>query len=545
VPESELHIRVGDAIPLESTSFGRVLAEGGGTRSWDDVEASSYSTFASRSRGTRSLVISTFVAGSTTWGVVFTSTRTTRKPLDHHDQAYIEVVASFFANHLQQRWQFDRIAYQQSHDVLTGLINRSTFRSRARSAALNNERFAVIIIDVDGLHEINESYGHIIGDAVLVEVGNALLQRAVEGEIVGRFGGDVFGIYVPVPESPEHVHARLRAFSDVFAHPFSTGDRGGREFIARTACIGIAVAPHDGTQFEAILSKADTALVTARERGYGSTVFYVAGMEAEAQRRAAFHNELSEAIAGDQFILHYQPHVEIASGRVAGCEALIRWNHPTRGLLPPGLFIPFAERTGLIASIDAWVMRNALATAAGLSERRPGFRLYFNLSGRQAGDPKLVRAFIDAARSGVPLGNIGVEITETDAMRDVDATRHVCRALRRLNVRVAIDDFGTGYSSLSSLKRLPVDIVKIDRTFVSGMLSDRHDATITETIIAIADQFDFETLAEGAEQAAEIAWLGARGCRYVQGYGICQPLPLEAFKNWLDERDALFGPSRS
>jgi EAL domain-containing protein (putative c-di-GMP-specific phosphodiesterase class I) len=193
----------------------------------------------------------------------------------------------------------------------------------------------------------------------------------------------------------------------------------------------------------------------------------------------------------------------------------------------------------MITSIDAWVMRNALATASELSARRPGFRLYFNLSGRQAGDPNVVRAFIVAARNGVPLGNVGVEITETDAMRDVDATRHVCRALRRLNVRVAIDDFGTGYSSLSSLKRLPVDIVKIDRTFIAGVLTDHHDATITETIIDIADHFGFETLAEGAEDAAEIAWLGARGCRYVQGFGVCHPLPLVDFKAWLAGRTSV------
>jgi EAL domain-containing protein (putative c-di-GMP-specific phosphodiesterase class I) len=298
------------------------------------------------------------------------------------------------------------------------------------------------------------------------------------------------------------------------------------------------VAPEDGTTFEAILSKADAALFTAKERGYGSTVFYAPGMEAEAQRRAALQNELREAIEAEQFTLYYQPHVEIASGRVTGCEALIRWNHPTRGLLAPVDFIPFAEGNGMITSIDTWVMRTALATAAELSVLRPGFRLYFNLSGRQAGDPKVVRGFIDAARNGVPLEHVGVEITETDAMRDVDSTRHVCRALRRLNVRVAIDDFGTGYSSLSSLKRLPVDIVKIDRTFVAGILSDRHDATITETIIAIADHFGFETLAEGTEEAEELAWLGARGCRYAQGYHICRPIPLDDFKAWLVERDA-------
>jgi diguanylate cyclase (GGDEF)-like protein len=538
VSEADLKIKVGDIIPLGTTAFGRVLAEGGGTRSWDDAQTTAYSTAETRRRGTRSLIISTFTAGTRTWGLAFTSTRTARRPLGPQDHAYIDVVASFFANHLQQRWQYDRIQYQQSHDVLTGQLNRSTFRSQARTAARTLERYAVVMIDVDALHEVNESYGHIIGDAVLVEVGNALAQRRTGDEIVGRLGGDVFGIFIPEPRSAADLFARVHAFSDVFAHPFSTGDRDGREFIARSACIGVASAPDDGTEFESILLRADAALFTAQERGHGSTVFYVAGMEAEAQRRAALHNELREALAADQFTLHVQPHVELATGRITGGEALIRWNHPTRGLVAPAHFIPFAEETGIITSIDAWVMKNALAMATDLGAQRPDFRLYFNLSGRQAGDPKVVRAFIDAARNGAPLRNVGVEITETDAMRDVASTRRVCRALRRLDVRVAIDDFGTGYSSLSSLKRLPVDIVKIDRAFISGVLSDRHDETITETIISIADHFGFDTLAEGAEQQAELDWLRQRTCRYVQGYAVCHPLPLDEFKRWLHEREA-------
>ena len=428
-PGVELHTHVGAAVPLANTSFGMVLAEGGGTHSWHDLDTSAYSSDASRARGTRSLVITTFVAGTTTWGLAFTSTRTIRKPLGAQDHAYVEVLASFFANHLQQRWQFDRIQYQQSHDVLTGLLNRSTFRSRARMDAQARERYAIVIVDIDGLHEINESFGHIIGDAVLVEVGNALRQRVSGDAIVGRLGGDVFGIYLPDVPSREYLFARVHDIGEVFSHGFSTGDRDGKEYIARTACIGVAAAPEDGTHFESILSHADAALFTAQERGHGSMVFYVAGMEAEAQRRATLQNELREAIDGDQFTLYFQPHVEIKTGRVTGCEALIRWNHPARGVVLPNHFIPFAEQTGIITSIDAWVMKNAFAAAGELAALRPGFRLYFNLSGRQAGDSKVVRAFTDAARSGLALENIGVEITETDAMRDVDRTRHVCRAL--------------------------------------------------------------------------------------------------------------------
>jgi diguanylate cyclase (GGDEF)-like protein len=538
----ELHLHLGGKIPLESTSLSRVLAEGGGTRSWDDIETSPYSSAASRQRGTRAVVITTFIAGDTTWALVFTSTRTTsRRPLGPQDHAYVEVLASFFANHLQQKWQFDRMAHQQSHDTLTGLLNRSTFRSQARAAALASEQYAMILVDVDDLHEINESYGHTAGDALLAEIAHSLRGRAHADDIVGRIGGDVFGIFIREQGPAEHLLARVLDFGDVFARPFAAGagtepESGGRAtFINRTACIGVASAPEDGTEFEAILSRADAALFTAKERGHGSTVFYIAGMEAEAQRRTTLHNELREAIANDQFTLYYQPHVEMATGRVSGCEALIRWNHPERGVVLPGDFIPFAEQTGMITAIDAWVMRTAFEAARQLGALWPGFRLYFNLSGRQASDPTLIRSFIDAARSGLPLANIGVEITETDAMRDVASTRLVCRALRRLDVRIAIDDFGTGYSSLSSLKRLPVDVVKIDRSFVSGVLHDPHDATITETIVAIADQFGFATLAEGVEEPAERDWLQQRGCRYMQGFAVCHPLPLDALVEWLTE----------
>jgi EAL domain-containing protein (putative c-di-GMP-specific phosphodiesterase class I) len=326
----------------------------------------------------------------------------------------------------------------------------------------------------------------------------------------------------------------VQAIADVFNRPFSTGDREGKEFVARSASIGAASSPADGMGFATIFSHADAALAAAKARGHGSILLYTPGMEGDALRRAELRNELGVAVAENQFTLYYQPHVDLITGAVTGCEALIRWNHPVRGLVMPGQFIPFAEQIGFIGQIDAWVMRNAFEAARAVGGEHPGFRLYFNLSGRQVGDASIVHAFVEAARNGVELGRIGVEITETDAMRDVVATRRVCRALRRLNVRIAIDDFGTGYSSLSSLKLLPVDIVKIDRSFIAGIQNDPHDGAIAETIIAIADRFGFESLGEGAEELEEVAWLRHHGCRYVQGYAIAHPLPLEEFVGWLE-----------
>ena len=389
------------------------------------------------------------------------------------------------------------------------------------------------MVDVDAFHEINESYGNTVADSLLVEIGQALKRCATGDEFVGRIGGDVFAIYVPETASKGSFAGRVRDFAGVFARPFWAGDRKSKQFIARSVSIGAALAPQDGRVVDTIHSHAEAALIAAKERGHGSIVLYEAGMERDALRRAVLRNELVAACANDEFTLYYQPHVDLVTGEVTGCEALIRWNHPQRGLVPPDEFIPFAEQSGFITRIDEWVMRHAFAAAAGLSASRPGFRLFFNLSGRQAGDPKLVRAFVDAARNGISLANIGVEVTETDAMRDVDATRRVFRALRRLNVRIAIDDFGTGYSSLSSLKRLPVDVVKIDRSFISDIKTDSRDAAIADTIISIARHFGFDSLGEGAEEPGDVDWLRHHGCRYVQGYAVCHPLPLDAFVLWL------------
>lgn len=269
----------GSRIPLDTTVVGKLFAEGTGTRSWDDIQAGSYSSALVRATGTHSFVISTFKAGGSTWGLSFASTETASKTLGPQAHAYIEVLASFFANHVQQRWQFERIQYQQSHDVLTGLLNRSQFRSQARVASNACGRYGIILVDVDAFSEINESYGHMIGDAMLVEVGSALRARAAVDEIVGRITSDVFGIYVPNPISREFLRRRALDFAETFACGFATGDREGRDFVALTASLGIAVAPDDGPKVDVVLSHADAALVTAKDRGHGSMVFYESGME--------------------------------------------------------------------------------------------------------------------------------------------------------------------------------------------------------------------------------------------------------------------------
>jgi len=466
----------------------------------------------------------------------FSSGRVTSKPLGPLERSYVEVIASFFSSHVQARWQYGRLQYQQSHDPLTGILNRAHFSAQAGALAEATGRYAMLLIDVDAFREINESYGHAIGDTVLVDVAAALMRQALPDEIIGRIGGDVFAVYIPVPTSAEFLKARVRSFARAFSYAFAPENRAGTETITLSASIGVAVAPLDGNALETLFSRADAALAVAKERG-NAIVWYQAGMENIAQIRATLRTEIADALVKDQFELYYQPHVDMRTGVVTGCEALIRWNHPTRGLVSPAEFIPFAEEIGIIKSIDRWVMRESFAAARRFCANRPDFRLYFNFSGRQMGDQAIVRTFVTAARLGVPLGNIGVEITETDAMRNVRATHVVCRALRRLGVCIAIDDFGTGYSSLSSLKDLAVDVVKIDRSFISGVTANPNDAAITRTMISIAEQFGFAALGEGAETVESVDWLRKSGCRYVQGYAIAQPMPLAVFDAWLAAND--------
>jgi diguanylate cyclase (GGDEF)-like protein len=529
-------IRSGRGRMLSGSPIERVLSSGKKTWTSTDLRSDFPNATVVRSLGWQSGILTRFDAGGSTYVLWFASPADTGA-WTTQDTAYVEVVASFFAKQVDERFQFDRLHYHQTHDLLTGLLNRSNFRSQARTASLTGAAYAVIALNVNGLGAVNESYGNMIGDALLVEVGSGLSERAAPGEIVGRLGGDVFAVFVPDPPSRDFVRQRALHFSERFRQPFSTGDRLGREFVALTASFGIAAAPDHGSSVDTIISHANLAVSAAKARGRSTTLFYETGMEGDAQRNTQFHNELVRALADDQFELYYQPHVNNATGAISGCEALIRWSHPDRGIVSPNQFIPFAERDGLIGQIDAWVVRQALASARDLGKSYPGFRLYFNLSGRQAGDPDLIHTLTLAARDGLALRNVGVEITESDVMRDLEATRRVCRALRRLGVRVAIDDFGTGFSSLLSLKRLDVDVIKIDRGFISGILHDRHDAALVETIIQMTKLFGCDVLAEGVEEEAEMDWLRRRSCNLVQGYFISHPLPLGDFKKWLEERE--------
>jgi diguanylate cyclase (GGDEF)-like protein len=526
-------IRAGLRIALAGTAVERVLELGNGTHTWDDLRAA-FDTPRVQEAGWRSTIATTFESGRSTFLLWFASVDETGS-WETEDRAYVEIAASFFANQAQMGWQFSQLQYHQTHDVLTGLYNRSQFRSQARMATIDSRCFAVIVVDVNAFTEVNKAYGNMIGDALLVEVAAGLSENTLPGEIAGRLYGDTFAVFIPEPRSYEFVRERARHFVQRFQRPFSTGDREGKEFVTLTACIGIATAPEHGTNLDVLITRAGIAVAAAKARGHGTMLSFEPSMEGDGDRTVRFRNELALALADGQFELYFQPHLNLQNGEHFGCEALIRWRHPERGLILPGEFIPLAERLGLIDRIDTWVMNEALRAAREFEQQGRRMRVYFNLSGRHAGDPKVIEALADAAAQGLSLANLGIEITETDAMRDFEATRAVCIAARELGVRIALDDFGTGYSSLTALRRLPVDLVKIDRSFVSGILEHGHDAALVEAIIQMARIFGCEVLAEGVEQAGEVDWLRAHECTFVQGYAISHPLPIGAFNTWLTE----------
>jgi diguanylate cyclase (GGDEF)-like protein len=266
--------RIGQVRRVVDTIYAKIIAEGGGTEHWNDIQIADSASAAIRSRGWRALIMTTFTAGGSMYVLSFVSPEVTRGDFGTHDRTYIEVLAAFFANHLQQRWQSDRLQYQQSHDALTGLLNRSHFRSQTRIGAAQRVRFGVVLVDVDHLGEVNEKFGHITGDALIVEVAAALRRCATGGELVGRVGGNTFAIYLPNLRSKASFGRRVSEFSKVFAEPFSTGDRAGEEFIALSASVGAACAPEDGSDVDTLFSRAEIALSAAKRHGHGSLRLY-------------------------------------------------------------------------------------------------------------------------------------------------------------------------------------------------------------------------------------------------------------------------------
>jgi diguanylate cyclase (GGDEF)-like protein len=417
------------------------------------------------------------------------------------------------------------------YDVLTGLPQRPVLveaLGEAMDAALSTgTNVAVMLLGLDHFKLVNDSFGHDSGDLMLRLVTQRLQSFVNPGDLLARFGGDVFALLVnAVPSEAEALNVADR-ISTAMAAPYQLD--GDEVFV--TLSVGIALS--GGTESvatpETMLRDADAALHRAKERGRARSEMFVEDYRATAVHRLRTANDLHRALTEHEFRVVYQPEIDLRTGHVTGVEALVRWHHPERGLVPPGEFIPLAEQTGLIAGIGAWVLDVALsqaATWAGARYDGASVAVWVNLSARQLGDPGLVELVADALkRHRVEPSQLGLEITESALLEDAEGAVTALSSLRELGVRLAVDDFGTGYSSLSYLKRLPVDAVKIDRSFVDGLAVDGDDSAIVAAVAGMARALRLTTIAEGVENLDQLHALRRLGCDLAQGYFFTTPQP--------------------
>ena len=414
-----------------------------------------------------------------------------------------------------------QITHMARHDGLTGLPNRVQLTERISSALASGRPFAILSIDIDDFRGVNESLGHKAGDAVLREAAARLVAAVPEGSTVARLGGDEFAVvHHPVLRGDDGgvLAARL---NEALAKPWQLG-----EVTATLGCsIGIVMAPGDGDAPDTLLTNADLARALARRDGRGAFRFFEPGMDARQQKRRLLEADLRDALGNGEFLLHYQPLVEIATGRVTAFEALLRWCHPRRSHVSPGDFIPLAEQLDLIAPIGAWVLGRACEDAMRFPGRQ---RVAVNVSPLQFRRPGLVEAVADALdRSGLPPERLELEVTESVLLDDSAVTRETLHRLRALGLRIAMDDFGTGYSSLSTLRSFPFDKIKIDQSFVRDLAASTEARTIVSAITGLGRALGMRTTAEGVETEAQLAALAAEGCAEAQGYLFSKPRPAD------------------
>ncbi len=425
----------------------------------------------------------------------------------------------------------ERIRRLAHFDELTSLPNRTMFMhtlQRAFSLAQRRgKQFALFFIDLDRFKNINDSLGHEAGDRLLQDVARRLRHHLRESDTVARLGGDEFVVLVEDCADARELNAIAQNILNAVGRPYTLS---GREYHV-TASIGISTYPADGLDPASLLKNADIAMYLAKDGGKNNFQFYSPQQNAHSFERLALESALRHALERREFVLHYQPKIDIRSNRIVGVEALLRWNHPDLGVVAPNQFIPLAEETGLIVPIGRWVLRTACAqSAAWRSDGLPGVRIAVNLSARQFSDDALIADIGDAmAEAGLPPEGLELEITESMVMQNPERAVSTLSRLRDLGISVSIDDFGTGYSSLGYLKRFPIDNVKIDRSFIKDLPHDTDDAAITRAVIAMAQSLRIRVVAEGVETREQLEFLRAHECDECQGYFVSRPLPPSEF----------------
>jgi len=422
----------------------------------------------------------------------------------------------------ERRRADEKIEHMAHYDALTDLPNRVLFREqidRELKRAAAGEQFALLYIDIDEFKGINDSLGHHVGDELLKTIADRIRGCIKASDLIARLGGDEFAVIQTGINSVADVEGYVSKIYQEIRQPYQCL---GHQ-LSTDASIGIALAPQDGTDLDQLIKNADLAMYAAKSGGRRIHRFFVPAMDASAKARLAMEQDLRQALASGGFEIHYQPLLNLGSNEISGCEALLRWRHPERGMVSPAEFIPVAEDTGLINELGDWVLRTACAEAATWPDH---IRLAVNVSPIQLKCQTLALRIAGAlAASGLEPSRLEIEITEAVLIRDDEAALAILHQLRDIGVRIALDDFGTGYSSLSYLKRFPFDKIKIDRCFVTDIEEADGSASIVQAVVNIAATLDMTTTAEGVETEAQRDMLRKLGCTEMQGYLFSAPKP--------------------
>jgi len=485
-------------------------------------------TAAAQQAGLHGALALPIIAGGRVFGVIELFSAEPVQP----DEALSQLLKSLSAQIgqcLQRRLAEDQLRFIATHDPLTELPNRAMFNERLRHALHQGVRYnrglAVMFIDIDRFKVVNDSLGHGAGDRLLQTCAKRLTECLRESDIVARLGGDEFVVMIENFTGPRDAIAVAQKILQDLAKPFFVD---GQEFLM-SASIGISTFPDDGADVETLVKNADIAMYRAKDQGRNNYQFYSAQMNKHTFERLAMESSLRRAVERSEFLLHYQPKLDLRTGAIAGVEALIRWKHPDWGMVSPAQFIPLAEETGLIVQIGEWVLKTACEQSRQWRDQGiPGVRVAVNLSARQFAQKTLLQDVAKIiAQSGLTPESLELEITESMVMHNAEHARETLEKLKAMGVSLSIDDFGTGYSSLAYLKRFPIDCIKVDRSFIKDIPTDADDMAITKGVIALGHSLRLKVVAEGVETAEQRDFLQANDCDEFQGFLFSKPLPAE------------------
>jgi diguanylate cyclase (GGDEF)-like protein len=509
-----------------------------------DTESGAHSDLSAKLRhcGLRSAIATPLRPSTASSTLAFGSRSVRAEPSTHEDLEYIELLASYLGRVLSDLEQRGQIAYLAYHDSLTGLENRARFLERlgeaVATAVRSSRRLGVLYIDLDRFKDVNDSLGHATGDRVLLEAARRLRSTVRQADACARFGGDEFALLVPEVESIADLEILATRIGRVLAHPYPVDDTD----IHLSASIGVVVFPEDGDAPDMLLRHADAAMYRAKEEGRNRHFFYSSEIAARLMRRREIQAGVRDAMEHGALELFYQPIVELASGRTHAVETLLRWHRPGHGVVPAAQFIAEVEESGLMLAVGEWVIRGALEQVGKWVRDGLDMRVAIDLSEVQLHEPGLTSILKGAlADHNVDPSRIELEITETAALRNADAAEAVLQECRAMGIVVALDDFGTQYASLSYLKKLTVDVIKIDRSFVAGLPHSIEDAAIVRSVLSLGRSLGRTIVAEGVERPEQAEWLAAEGCSFAQGYSLGLPMAVTEFEAWHASRNAQRG----